>query len=385
MTTAQPQVHALSVDISAIPDQFRQLVVADAPPRSRKAVASGLVPMASESLVTALCYLMSDAIKEIIDTARATLVGLEETMLIGVARSSPDAGTLHELSRVCKDKDPIVEAVLLNRFAHDETFHSVAKEGTGRKLEIIANNQVRLARYPAIVEALYLNPETSMPVVARVLETCVRQGIDISALPGHEEIVKSILGIGLDEAEKIDEAAGPEDDTDGIAEDEYRDLLKAAQDEARTGTGWVSWRQIQEMNIGQKVRLAIVGNASARSILIRDRKTMVAMSVLRSPRLSEKEIAAYAANKTLPDQVIREIAKKRDWVKLYSVKKSLVQNPKTPPDLALRFMKMLTEKDLRDIGRNKEIPTFISHAAKRIMQQRQEAREKARGRATKKK
>ena len=72
-------------------------------------------------------------------------------------------------------------------------------------------------------------------------------------------------------------------------------------------------------------------------------------------------------------------------MKLYSVKKSLVQNPKTPPDLALRFMKMLTEKDLRDIGRNKEIPTFISHAARRIMQQRQEAREKARGRATKKK
>ena len=146
----------------------------------------------------------------------------------------------------------------------------------------------------------------------------------------------------------------------------------------------MSYRQIQELNIGQKVRLAIVGNASARAVLIRDRKTMVAMSVLRSPRLSEKEIAAYAANKTLPDQVIRVIAKKRDWVKHYSIKKSLVQNPKTPPDLALRFMKMLTEKDLRDIGRNKEIPTFIMHGAKRIIQQREEARERARGRATKK-
>ena len=50
------------------------------------------------------------------------------------------------------------------------------------------------------------------------------------------------------------------------------------------------WKLISKMNMAQKVRLAMVGDINARKLLIRDVKRSVYMTVLRSPRLTVKEI-----------------------------------------------------------------------------------------------
>src|SRR5690606_30950543 len=81
-------------------------------------------------------------------------------------------------------------------------------------------------RFPAIVEALYQNPNCRMSVIHRVLELAVRQGIDVR-LPNMEEI-RSEIGNGVPPDPSRDalfrEAAGEQ-----VAEEHARIVALASQ------------------------------------------------------------------------------------------------------------------------------------------------------------
>ncbi len=252
-------------------------------------------------------------------------------------------------------------------------------------MEILAHNQVRITRYPAILEALYFNPQAPMATVAAVLETCVRQGVDISHIPGHDEIVDSILGeVATPPAEEAEDAEEGDEPRGGITDSEFQELLMGAAasegDSAKDEDAFDEHRPLnlsamQKMTVSQKVRLALVGNQSVRKLLIRDRDRVVQRAVLQSPRLNEKEIAAFARNKSLPDTIIRTIATRRDWVKNINVKTALVFNPKCPPEFAIRFIPSLSPRALKELSKSKEVPSYVMHAARRILL----ARDKVRG------
>ena len=46
--------------------------------------------------------------------------------------------------------------------------------------------------------------------------------------------------------------------------------------------------------------------------------------------MTEIEAARYAANQTLPEDVIRYIADRREWTKLYGIKVAAVPQPEDP-------------------------------------------------------
>jgi hypothetical protein len=52
------------------------------------------------------------------------------------------------------------------------------------------------------------------------------------------------------------------------------------------------------------------------------------------------------------------------------VKLSLVQNPKCPVALSLRFLPLLQADDLKQLARSKNVPGAVSTAARRLMQTR---------------
>jgi hypothetical protein len=52
-------------------------------------------------------------------------------------------------------------------------------------------------------------------------------------------------------------------------------------------------QSIVKMNIPQKIRLALVGNQEARNLLIHDPNKVIALAVMRNPRLSEDEVMMY--------------------------------------------------------------------------------------------
>lgn len=126
------------------------------------------------------------------------------------------------------------------------------------------------------------------------------------------------------------------------------------------------FQQIQQMSVSAKIQLALKGNKEARNILIKDSNKKVALTVLESPKMTEQEIEMISQSKNVSEDVLREIASKRDWLKNYVVVKSLVNNPKTPVGISLSHLNHLKEKDLNDLAKNKNISETIRSAANRL-------------------
>ena len=127
---------------------------------------------------------------------------------------------------------------------------------------------------------------------------------------------------------------------------------------------------IKEMSVGHKIKLAYKGNKEARSILIRDTNKSVAVAVIKSGRLSDGEVAHYAGNRNLVDDVIREIANNKEYTRKYAVKAALVANPKTPLPKAISFIYSLHKKDLQQLCRNKNVPAAVRRMATRYFREK---------------
>ncbi len=140
-------------------------------------------------------------------------------------------------------------------------------------------------------------------------------------------------------------------------------------DEQRQGV----YQKILHMTVPQKIRLAMLGNREARNILIQDRNRIICMAVLRSPKLSENDALHYAQQRNLPQDVFTVLGKSKRWTKSYPVKVALVNNPKTPLHISLRFMEYLTERDLKALSRNKNVSSVLNQSARNILQKRGKA------------
>ena len=84
------------------------------------------------------------------------------------------------------------------------------------------------------------------------------------------------------------------------------------------------------MTVFQKIKLARMGNKEARGLLVRDRNKIVATAAVRSPKITENEVAGFAKARNVSDEVMRIIARNREWTRNYKVKLALATNPKCP-------------------------------------------------------
>ena len=84
----------------------------------------------------------------------------------------------------------------------------------------------------------------------------------------------------------------------------------------------------------------------------------------------DMEALRHATNRGLDDEIVRYIANKRQWVRLYGIKVALCNNPKFPLPIAMRFLPHLNVRDLKALSRSKGIPSALCQAAKQMLQQR---------------
>jgi hypothetical protein len=126
-------------------------------------------------------------------------------------------------------------------------------------------------------------------------------------------------------------------------------------------------QRIQKLKVGERIQLALKGGKEIRPILLRDSNREVMLTVLENPKITENEIELIAKQRTTSDEVIRTIAKKREWMKNYSIVHALVTNPKTPVAIALKYVPKLKIRDLQLVEKNKNISSAVRAAAKKIV------------------
>jgi hypothetical protein len=148
------------------------------------------------------------------------------------------------------------------------------------------------------------------------------------------------------------------------------DLMRETDEEVSEKDRGTMFNKITGMNFSGRLKLAILGNREARSLLIRDRSKMIACSVLKNPRLTESEVLLFAQSKVVDEDVLRTIAETRRWVRQYQIKYSLVSNPKTPSHISLNFMRYIRDRDLRSIMNDKNIPGVVTTSAARVIKER---------------
>ena len=101
------------------------------------------------------------------------------------------------------------------------------------------------------------------------------------------------------------------------------------------------------------------------------KKPLWAPSVIKNPRITEAEILLISKSHLNNDDILRDICINKDWTKNYQIKKSLVENHKTPLHFALRFLSGFTDKDLGVLAKSKNVSSVISTQARRLLMNKQ--------------
>jgi hypothetical protein len=124
-------------------------------------------------------------------------------------------------------------------------------------------------------------------------------------------------------------------------------------------------QKIASLNVAGRMALAMKGSREERAILIRDPNKIVGAAVLSSPKLTETEVESIARMTSVSDDILRMIGYSRAWTKNYSVVLSLVKNPKTPVAMSMNFLSRLSDKDLRMLSSNRNIPEALRITARK--------------------
>lgn len=374
MTESAP---SLPLPADALPASIRRFGDPKAPGPARTMAAKGLVPVKGEDLVFLLLQLSADADPGIAGAARETFEGLPRGVVAAAARADLPAPVLAAFAVAVATDDAALEPLVQNPAIPTDALARVAERCSERMSEVIATNQQRLLEAPIIVEALYKNRNTRMSTADRLIELCARNGVRLDGIPAFDAHVEAIAGQLIpepsDEALPTDrmfqEALEADaDDPDAVE----RDAVDGSE-EVKEDMRPLSFR-IRDMNAGERIRLAIVGDAAARAILVRDPARPVAMAAITSPRMVEREASTIAHSKEVDHDILRYIGTRRDWVRSYEVKRALVFNPKTPLATSMGLLSHMRDNDLKSLSRSRGVAQPIKNAAKQRLAKKQGVR-----------
>lgn len=127
--------------------------------------------------------------------------------------------------------------------------------------------------------------------------------------------------------------------------------------------------QIGKMNIPEKIKAAMFGNAVCRKILIFDPNRLITHFVLKNPKLALNEVEEFVKSTTVSKDVLRAVSDSQKWMKSYSIKVAIVINPKTPGDIALKWMRYLNGPELKKISKSKNVPQLVATTAKKRLEE----------------
>lgn len=121
-------------------------------------------------------------------------------------------------------------------------------------------------------------------------------------------------------------------------------------------------------SIVDRMKLAMKGTRAQRAVLIRDPNKLVASAVLSSPKLTDTEVEAFARMANVSEEVLRTIGSNRAWTKNYGVVAALARNPKTPLAVSLPFVSRLSERDMKGLSTDRNVPEGLRIAARKMLE-----------------
>ena len=389
----------VQIPLTAFSEKLRRHVDPGSSAPLRMMGARGLVPAAPEETLMLLYQLGLDADVQVADAANKSWNELPVEVLKPAVVASTQAMVLDRVVDSRARDQLILEAVLRNANTSDATYARVARTCSESFTELIAQNEVRVLRYPAIIEALFQNEHARTSTIDRLIELARRHKLTFEGLyvlqammddmrhdanavqaPGlDDDHFRKVLAESRAEDEKLEQAVATLSEAEQVAlreaEQEKLDAALEAAESGKEASGSSNKAaDIGKMNIAQKVRLATLGSRSDRDMLIRDGNRLVHMAAVTSPKNQLKDIVAWSANKQIPDNVIVYIANNGKYKRNYQILINLVNNPKTPLNESVRLIPNLQPKDLANLIKNRNISGNLRRMAQALRDQRAQKR-----------
>jgi len=298
--------------------------------RERKmAVCSGGAHLPAADRAEILAVLAHDADEVVANRAQDALLSQPmESIVEALARETALPPLFAYAAKNLADKHGIGDAMARNRNCAAEYLVPIARSLSAESVQILMEELDRVSESPALAGAL---------------EHC--------------------NSVTAEQKAQLHELRGTAIDHGALAEA----ALEAEPDLGRRQT---LLQRLATMTVAQRVQFAIKGGSEARRTLIRDSNKVVQRAVLQSPRLTEQEVEAFASMSSLTDEILRLIAKNRNFRKNYIVVRNLMNNPKTPLDVSLHMLPILNALDLKRLCTNKNIPETLRSTANKLHLQR---------------
>jgi hypothetical protein len=379
-----------------------------APEQVRLAAARGILPLPQDDLLEVLVALADSSDAELAKTASGTIAAQDAKAIESLVRADSLSPTVlsHLIKRTALP-NTLYESVVTNPSTPSDAIIEFArKTSAGAILEFIALNQQLLIQTPALIDAIVLNPHRTFEAERRVLET-KREFFEKER--GAAQIASELRAQGKDAAAEFIENAEFASDLDGsgISNDDALFIASLIEcSDSETDDSWLGLEYIEEiyeetaaqrraafekilgemqaegsdignervsmlnriMKLGVKdrVKLAMKGDREARNILIRDPNRLVCTAVANNPRITEQEIESIATMRTVPEDILRQIATHRQWQRSYNVMHNLVKNPRTPLANSMTIMSKMQIRDLAALSKNRNVPDAVRRHALRL-------------------
>ena len=368
----------LPIDPTSLPGPAQKLLSPAAPAPARLMAAKGIIPgLKPGDIVTVLALLTLNDDAKVAESAQATLAKLPPPIMTGALAADLHGFVIDRLIDHHAQDGDVVEKLLRMPRLSVEGLELLAQRANERTGELIATNERRLLESPSVIEKLYMNKQVRMSTADRLLELAVRNNLELD-IPAFKEVATAIqneliveatpeptfddvLFVETDQVAQDAKLHSEEDDTHEV-DDEGEEQLKER---------FLPLHQrIAQMNVTQKIRRALLGTAAERLLLVRDPNRLVSVAVAKSPLMRESEAARISASRAVGEDVLREIAKNREFTRNYQIKWNLINNPRTPFTFASRLIPHLRESDLRKLAKSKNVPGAVSTAVRQQLERK---------------
>lgn len=318
--------------------------------------ASGFLPIAPEDLIPIQVQLARGNDIELASKAAETLRQVDIRVAAPFLERQAGEDVLAFFAGQTSNPR-LLETIVRRRDVPRRLLVELARRLPSDLQEVLVLRQDAIVEEPAILDALEENPDLSIYVQRRIAE--YREHLlpkERSARPlGYQDLP--------DTFDEIDEA------TFAAAVEAVKALPAEGEIEEKTG---LTEGQVRMLTVPAKLKLARGAPRNLRTLLMRDTNPQVACAALLFNNLTDQEVEQAAASRSVVEEVLQAIAKKREWVGRYPVMKALIHNPRTPLPIALKYLSRLAVKDLRDLAKDRNVPDAVRSTALRLYRIKQQ-------------
>lgn len=159
--------------------------------------------------------------------------------------------------------------------------------------------------------------------------------------------------------------AGVGGDTPGSEKPATHQTMVPAWDLIDMGSNVPLHKQVADLRLSDKLRLARHATRPVRQLLLRDVEKRLHMEVLQNPKIADEEILDATNIRSLSPNALRWIAQQQKYTRRRHVVMNLIFNPSTPPEEAKKLLSRLSTPELLKVSRSGRVREKLQREAKR--------------------